>query len=132
MCYEEGELDTLRHLCSCFLGNGELHCPLIEPGTNALASGPILSCFEKTDHYVSRWDSQSYILAQKEEQNLQSRVHSCQTCSALFALMAYMFISLAGHDGGSTMRLDDSILNCSFSMLCLVLARGLFPLESLG
>ncbi|NP_001263373.1 lysosomal cholesterol signaling protein isoform 4 [Mus musculus] len=58
--------------CSCSLGNGELRCPSIEPVTNSSASGPMPSSFEKTDHCVSRCDSQSCILAQEEEQYLQS------------------------------------------------------------
>ncbi|CAH6788501.1 Gpr155 [Phodopus roborovskii] len=58
--------------CSCSLGNGDLRCPSIEPVTNASASGPVPSSFEKTDHCVSRCDSQSCILAQEEEQYLQT------------------------------------------------------------
>uniref|UniRef100_A0A8C6MRQ9 G protein-coupled receptor 155 n=1 Tax=Mus spicilegus TaxID=10103 RepID=A0A8C6MRQ9_MUSSI len=58
--------------CSCSLGNGELRCPSIEPVRNSSASGPMPSSFEKTDHCVSRCDSQSCILAQEEEQYLQS------------------------------------------------------------
>lgn len=58
--------------CSCSLGNGELRCQSIQPGTNSSASRPRPSSFEKTDQCVSRCDSQSCILAQEEEQYLQS------------------------------------------------------------
>ncbi|CAO2597038.1 Integral membrane protein GPR155 [Lemmus lemmus] len=58
--------------CSCSLGNGDLRCPSIEPVTDTSASGPVPSSFEKTDHCVSRCDSQSCILAQEEEQYLQT------------------------------------------------------------
>ena len=58
--------------CSCSVGNDELHCPSTEPVTNASASGPVPSSFENTDHLVSFCESQSCILAQEEEQELQS------------------------------------------------------------
>ncbi|KAH0499894.1 Integral membrane protein GPR155 [Microtus ochrogaster] len=58
--------------CSCSLGNGDLRCPSIEPVTDTSASGPMSSSFEKTDHCVSRCDLQSCILAQEEEQYLQT------------------------------------------------------------
>lgn len=56
---------------SCSLGAGELHCPSIEPVTNTGAV-PISSSFEKTGPCMSHCDSQSCILAQEEEQYLQS------------------------------------------------------------
>lgn len=58
--------------CSCSLGNGELHCPSTEAVANASSSGPVTSSTEKNDHCVSRCNSQSCILAQEEEQYLQS------------------------------------------------------------
>uniref|UniRef100_A0A2K6K6N4 G protein-coupled receptor 155 n=1 Tax=Rhinopithecus bieti TaxID=61621 RepID=A0A2K6K6N4_RHIBE len=58
--------------CSCSMGNGELHCPSIEPIANASTSEPVIPSFEKNDHCVSRCNSQSCILAQEEEQYLQS------------------------------------------------------------
>ncbi|ERE71971.1 integral membrane protein [Cricetulus griseus] len=61
-----------RSCCSCSLGNGDLCCPSTEPVMNASASGPMPSSIEKTDHCVSRCDSQSCILAQEEELYLQT------------------------------------------------------------
>uniref|UniRef100_A0A2K5M1G7 G protein-coupled receptor 155 n=1 Tax=Cercocebus atys TaxID=9531 RepID=A0A2K5M1G7_CERAT len=58
--------------CSCSMGNGELHCPSIEPIANTSTSEPVIPSFEKNDHCVSRCNSQSCILAQEEEQYLQS------------------------------------------------------------
>uniref|UniRef100_A0A9L0J6B4 G protein-coupled receptor 155 n=1 Tax=Equus asinus TaxID=9793 RepID=A0A9L0J6B4_EQUAS len=58
--------------CSCSMGNGELHCPSTEPVANTSTSGPVTPSFEKNDHCVSRCNSQSCILAQEEEQYLQS------------------------------------------------------------
>ncbi|XP_055456657.1 integral membrane protein GPR155 isoform X2 [Psammomys obesus] len=58
--------------CSCSLGNGELRCPSVEPVTRASTGGPVPSSFEKTEPCVSGCDSQSCILAQEEEQYLQS------------------------------------------------------------
>ncbi|XP_070437675.1 lysosomal cholesterol signaling protein isoform X4 [Equus przewalskii] len=58
--------------CSCSMGNGELHCPSTEPVANTSTSGPMTPSFEKNDHCVSRCNSQSCILAQEEEQYLQS------------------------------------------------------------
>nr|XP_042131397.1 integral membrane protein GPR155 isoform X2 [Peromyscus maniculatus bairdii] len=58
--------------CSCSLGNGDVHCPSIEPVTTASASGPVPPSFEKTDRCVSHCDSRSCILAQEEEQHLQT------------------------------------------------------------
>uniref|UniRef100_A0A2K6B9F8 G protein-coupled receptor 155 n=1 Tax=Macaca nemestrina TaxID=9545 RepID=A0A2K6B9F8_MACNE len=57
--------------CSCSMGNGELHCPSIEPIANTSTSEPVIPSFEKNDHCVSRCNSQSCILAQEEEQYLQ-------------------------------------------------------------
>lgn len=34
--------------CSCSLGNGDVHCPSIEPVTTASASGPVPPSFEKS------------------------------------------------------------------------------------
>uniref|UniRef100_A0A8C9M195 G protein-coupled receptor 155 n=1 Tax=Piliocolobus tephrosceles TaxID=591936 RepID=A0A8C9M195_9PRIM len=58
--------------CSCSMGNGKLHCPSIEPIANTSTSEPVIPSFEKNDHCVSRCNSQSCILAQEEEQYLQS------------------------------------------------------------
>nr|XP_020024469.1 integral membrane protein GPR155 isoform X2 [Castor canadensis] len=58
--------------CSCSMGNGELHCSATEPVANTSTSGPVTPSFEKNDHCVSRCNSQSCILAQEEEQYLQS------------------------------------------------------------
>ncbi|XP_055145749.1 lysosomal cholesterol signaling protein isoform X2 [Symphalangus syndactylus] len=58
--------------CSCSMGNGELHCPSIEPIANTSTSEPVIPSFEKNNHCVSRCNSQSCILAQEEEQYLQS------------------------------------------------------------
>ncbi|XP_048668471.1 integral membrane protein GPR155 isoform X2 [Marmota marmota marmota] len=58
--------------CSCSMGNGELCYPSIEPAANTSTSGPVTPSFEKNDHCVSRCNSQSCILAQEEEQYLQS------------------------------------------------------------
>ncbi|KAM4798222.1 lysosomal cholesterol signaling protein-like [Urocitellus parryii] len=58
--------------CSCSMGNGELCYPSIEPAANTSTSGPVIPSFEKNDHCVSRCNSQSCILAQEEEQYLQS------------------------------------------------------------
>ncbi|KAF6361515.1 G protein-coupled receptor 155 [Rhinolophus ferrumequinum] len=58
--------------CSCSMGNGELHCPSKEAVANINSSGPVTPSFEKNDHCVSRCNSQSCILAQEEEQYLQS------------------------------------------------------------
>uniref|UniRef100_H0VGJ3 G protein-coupled receptor 155 n=1 Tax=Cavia porcellus TaxID=10141 RepID=H0VGJ3_CAVPO len=58
--------------CSCFVGNGELQCPSAEPVANATSSRPVTPSFEKNDHCVSRCNSQSCILAQEEEQYLQT------------------------------------------------------------
>uniref|UniRef100_A0A8D2AN10 G protein-coupled receptor 155 n=1 Tax=Sciurus vulgaris TaxID=55149 RepID=A0A8D2AN10_SCIVU len=58
--------------CSCSMGNGELRCQSIEPAANTSTSGPVTPSFEKNDHCVSRCNSQSCILAQEEEQYLQS------------------------------------------------------------
>uniref|UniRef100_A0A2K5CZ75 G protein-coupled receptor 155 n=1 Tax=Aotus nancymaae TaxID=37293 RepID=A0A2K5CZ75_AOTNA len=58
--------------CSCSMGNGELHCSSIEPVANPSSSEPVIPSFEKNDLCVSRCNSQSCILAQEEEQYLQS------------------------------------------------------------
>ncbi|KAL2774719.1 integral membrane protein GPR155 isoform 2 [Daubentonia madagascariensis] len=58
--------------CSCSMGNGELRCPSTEPVANTSTSGPVTPSFEKNDHCVSRCNSQSCILAQEEQQYLQS------------------------------------------------------------
>ncbi|KAM4859157.1 lysosomal cholesterol signaling protein isoform 2-T4 [Thomomys bottae] len=58
--------------CSCSIGNGELHCPSTEPVANTSSSRPVTPSFEKNDPCVSRCNSQSCILAQEEEQYLQS------------------------------------------------------------
>ncbi|XP_008566608.1 PREDICTED: integral membrane protein GPR155 isoform X1 [Galeopterus variegatus] len=58
--------------CSCSMGNGELHCPSTEPVANTSTSGSVTPPFEKDDHCVSRCTSQSCMLAQEEEQYLQS------------------------------------------------------------
>ncbi|KAG8510509.1 Integral membrane protein GPR155 [Galemys pyrenaicus] len=58
--------------CSCSMGNGELHCPSTEPAANTSTNEPVIPSFEKNDHCVSRCNSQSCILAQEEEQYLQS------------------------------------------------------------
>ncbi|XP_057601008.1 integral membrane protein GPR155 isoform X5 [Hippopotamus amphibius kiboko] len=58
--------------CSCSMGNGELHCPSTEPVANISTSGSMTPSFEKDEHCVSRCNSQSCILAQEEEQYLQS------------------------------------------------------------
>nr|KAF6495064.1 G protein-coupled receptor 155 [Rousettus aegyptiacus] len=58
--------------CSCSLGNGELHCSSAEPGANISASRPVTPSVEKNDHCVSCCNSQSCILAQEEQQYLQS------------------------------------------------------------
>uniref|UniRef100_A0A2K5RLC6 G protein-coupled receptor 155 n=1 Tax=Cebus imitator TaxID=2715852 RepID=A0A2K5RLC6_CEBIM len=58
--------------CSCSMGNGELHCSSIEPVANTSSSEPVIPSFEKNDLCVSRCNSQSCILAQEEEQYLQS------------------------------------------------------------
>ncbi|ELW64149.1 Integral membrane protein GPR155 [Tupaia chinensis] len=58
--------------CSCSMGNGALHCPSTETVANISTSGSVTPSFEKNDHCVSRCNSQSCILAQEEEQYLQS------------------------------------------------------------
>uniref|UniRef100_A0A2K6V0V6 G protein-coupled receptor 155 n=1 Tax=Saimiri boliviensis boliviensis TaxID=39432 RepID=A0A2K6V0V6_SAIBB len=58
--------------CSCSMRNGELHCSSIEPVANISSSEPAIPSFEKNDLCVSRCNSQSCILAQEEEQYLQS------------------------------------------------------------
>ncbi|XP_058405269.1 integral membrane protein GPR155 [Diceros bicornis minor] len=58
--------------CACSIGNGELRCPSTEPVANTSTSGRVTPSFEKNDHCVSRCNSQSCILAQEEEQYLQS------------------------------------------------------------
>ncbi|XP_040827670.1 integral membrane protein GPR155 isoform X1 [Ochotona curzoniae] len=58
--------------CSCSIGNGELHCPSAEPGANTSTSRPATPSFEKNEHCEGRCNSQSCILAQEEEQYLQS------------------------------------------------------------
>uniref|UniRef100_A0A5F9C0Z8 G protein-coupled receptor 155 n=1 Tax=Oryctolagus cuniculus TaxID=9986 RepID=A0A5F9C0Z8_RABIT len=58
--------------CSCSIGNGELHCPSTEPVANTSTSRPGTPSFEKNDRCESRCNSQSCILAQEEEQYLQS------------------------------------------------------------
>ncbi|XP_049629355.1 integral membrane protein GPR155 isoform X2 [Suncus etruscus] len=58
--------------CSCSMENGELRCPSIEPMANTSTSRPVTPSLEKNDHCVSRCNSQSCILAQEEEQYLQS------------------------------------------------------------
>uniref|UniRef100_A0A8C9DUT7 G protein-coupled receptor 155 n=1 Tax=Prolemur simus TaxID=1328070 RepID=A0A8C9DUT7_PROSS len=58
--------------CSCSMGNGELRCPPTEPVANTSTRGSVTPSFEKNDHCVSRCNSQSCILAQEEQQYLQS------------------------------------------------------------
>uniref|UniRef100_A0A8C5UKX8 G protein-coupled receptor 155 n=1 Tax=Microcebus murinus TaxID=30608 RepID=A0A8C5UKX8_MICMU len=58
--------------CSCSMGNGELRCPSTEPVANTSTRGSVTPSFEKNDHCVSRCNSQSCILAQEEQQYLQS------------------------------------------------------------
>ncbi|XP_028335035.1 lysosomal cholesterol signaling protein isoform X4 [Physeter macrocephalus] len=58
--------------CSCSMGNGELCCPSTEPVANISTSGSVTLSFEENEHCVSRCNSQSCILAQEEEQYLQS------------------------------------------------------------
>ncbi|XP_068400992.1 lysosomal cholesterol signaling protein [Eschrichtius robustus] len=58
--------------CSCCMGNGELRCPSTEPVANISTSGSVTPSFEENEHCVSRCNSQSCILAQEEEQYLQS------------------------------------------------------------
>ena len=77
-------------------------------------------------------DSQSCILGQEEEQYLQSGDPQLAPHVLLcILLLAYVLIPLVGCGRGLAMSLDDSILNYSFSVLCLTLARDLFPLEYL-
>lgn len=55
------------------------------------------------------------------------------TCPAMyFSSVACLLISLVGCGGGSTRRLDGCLLNCSFTVLCLILTRDVFPLETVG
>ncbi|KAM6177963.1 lysosomal cholesterol signaling protein [Rhynchocyon petersi] len=61
-----------RSCCSCSLGNGELSCPSADPGADTSTSRPVTPSFEKNDHCVSRCNSPSCMLAQEEEQYLQS------------------------------------------------------------
>uniref|UniRef100_F7IIN1 G protein-coupled receptor 155 n=1 Tax=Callithrix jacchus TaxID=9483 RepID=F7IIN1_CALJA len=58
--------------CSCSMGNGELHCSSIEPVANTSSSESAIPSFQKNNLCVSRCNSQSCILAQEEEQYLQS------------------------------------------------------------
>lgn len=58
--------------CSCSMGNGGSCCLSTEPVRNISPSGPGTPSFGKNDHCVSRCNSQSCILAQEEEQYLQS------------------------------------------------------------
>ncbi|XP_006878883.1 PREDICTED: integral membrane protein GPR155 isoform X2 [Elephantulus edwardii] len=61
-----------RSCCSCSLGNGEPSCASAEPVADASTSRPVTPSLEKNDHCVSRCNSQSCILAQEEEQYLQT------------------------------------------------------------
>ncbi|KAB0403831.1 hypothetical protein E2I00_017776, partial [Balaenoptera physalus] len=58
--------------CSCCMEDGELCCPSTEPVANISTSGSVTPSFEENEHCVSRCNSQSCILAQEEEQYLQS------------------------------------------------------------
>lgn len=74
---------------------------------------------------MSHRDSQSHVLVQEEEKCLQNGDPQ-PTGRALLGLLLIIGC------GGSAMKLDNSILNYSFAMLCLTLARDLFPLEALS
>ncbi|XP_029081512.1 integral membrane protein GPR155 isoform X2 [Monodon monoceros] len=63
---------SLMCCCFCSMGNGELCCPSTEPVANISTSGSVTPSFEENEHCVSRCNSQSCILAQEEEQYLQS------------------------------------------------------------
>ncbi|XP_024588617.1 integral membrane protein GPR155 isoform X1 [Neophocaena asiaeorientalis asiaeorientalis] len=58
--------------CFCSMENGEICCPSTEPVANISTSGSVTPSFEENEHCVSRCNSQSCILAQEEEQYLQS------------------------------------------------------------
>ncbi|XP_059132998.1 T-lymphocyte activation antigen CD80 [Peromyscus eremicus] len=65
--------------------------------TKTSASGPMPSSFEKTDHCMSRCDSQRCILAQEEEQQLQNgdRQPNGHVHCVHFSSLAYLLISMA-------------------------------------
>lgn len=73
---------------------------------------------------MSYHDSQSHVLAQEEEKCLQNGDPQLTGC----VLLGLLIIGC----GGSAMRLDNSILNYSFAVLCLTFSRDLFSLEALG
>lgn len=115
------------------MGNGELHCPSIEPVTNSSANGPVPSSFEKTNYCVSRHDSHGGILAPKEEQSMQNgdpqlTGHGLLYLLLIIGLFAYL---LVGCNGSSTMRLDSSV-ELQFYYAVFNVGQHLFPLESLG
>ncbi|XP_038607829.1 integral membrane protein GPR155 isoform X1 [Tachyglossus aculeatus] len=61
-----------RSCCSCSVGSSGLCCSAAEPVASASTVEPVTPSFETADHCVSRCNSQSCILAQEEEQFLQS------------------------------------------------------------
>lgn len=93
------------------------------PATNTNAVGPMPYSFENTDHSMCHCDSQNLILAQEAEQYLQNGDPQV-TGHVLLCLLLII--------GLSAVRLGDSMLNSGFTVLCLSLARDLFPLEALG
>ncbi|KAK2492628.1 hypothetical protein MC885_019149 [Smutsia gigantea] len=116
--------------CSCSMGNGELHCPSTEPVANTSTLGPGTASFEKNDHCLSPCNSQSCILAQEEEQYLQSGdqqlTRHVLLCLLLIIGLFAVIIFPVVYGGYSTKSLEDCMLNYSFSVLCLTLARYLF------
>lgn len=124
--WSEGKLEVGRQVL--FLLLGELYCPSKEPVTNSQL--PANLCILPLRKLTTVWltNSQSCSLAQEEEQDLKSGDHSC----VCFPSLAYLLISVVGCGRGSTMKLDDSMLNYRSSLLCLSSSRDWFPLESMG
>lgn len=114
---------------SCSLGNGELHCPSTESRTNESASGLWLLPLRKPTLCEVLWLPETHPGPGKRAG--PGDPHSWLDMPTVFASRHWP-VSLVGCNGGSTLRLDDSILNYSFTVLCLTVERDLFPLEFLG